>query len=215
MLGVVFSSNTSMFGKRSAIAERMWPKMWLLGIGDRVPYPWCMANFDHLELFPHPAHDPAPKSRLRVALFTQREAHAIRLNAQFTYEPGPGEALKIAPLRERAPGRFDGLWETTCFELFLQPEAAMPSYWEVNFSPRGDWNVYALDGYREGLREEPGLEEVRADGFEAGDEGVICSFSFEVPGPSGLILGPMRLSATAVIETEAGQNVLGDETRLR
>lgn len=164
-----------------------------------------MPNSDHLVLVPHPVHQPPPKSRLSASLFTQRESHSIRLNARFVYEAAPGEQLKVPPLRGTEPARLGELWKNTCFELFLQPEAAFPSYWEVNFSPRGDWNIYALDEYREGLREEPGLEEIRAESFDADEAGVVCSFSFEVPGPSGLVLGPIRLSATAVIETSDGR----------
>lgn len=42
------------------------------------------------------------------------------------------------------------LWKTTCFEWFLKP-AAGDGYWEANFSPQGDWNLYYLNGYRKSL----------------------------------------------------------------
>ena len=51
------------------------------------------------------------------------------------------------------PIRKDKLWEDTCFEFFL----GIPSdrnYWEFNLSPSGDWNIFHLDDYRQGLREE-------------------------------------------------------------
>ncbi len=179
--------------------------MRLLVPEELVPYAGAMPNSNRLVLVPHPVHQPAPRSRLTAVLFTQRDSHALRLNARFAYEAAPGEALKVTPLRGPEPTRQDGLWKATCFELFLQPEAAAPSYWEVNFSPLGDWNVYALDGYREGLHEEPALEDVRAESFEVDDDSLVCSFSFEVPGPAGLIMGPMRLSATAVVETLDGR----------
>jgi hypothetical protein len=45
------------------------------------------------------------------------------------------------------------LWETTCFEFFIGiPGDA--NYWEFNLSPSGNWNVFALDDYRQGLRNE-------------------------------------------------------------
>jgi hypothetical protein len=52
------------------------------------------------------------------------------------------------------PARRDGLWEETCFELFLGIEKS-DRYWEFNFSPAGHWNVYSFEDYRQGMREEP------------------------------------------------------------
>lgn len=56
-----------------------------------------------------------------------------------------------------APVRRWLLWESTCFEMFL----AVPgqaSYWEVNLSPAGHWNVFRLDSYRQGIAEEPAFQ---------------------------------------------------------
>ena len=50
------------------------------------------------------------------------------------------------------PVRTDGLWKTTCFELFLRSEGA-DGYFEFNFSPSGAWAAYAFDGYRAGMRD--------------------------------------------------------------
>ena len=53
--------------------------------------------------------------------------------------------------------RRDRLWEQTCFEFFLaygsNPTTHTP-YWEFNLSPSGDWNVFSLEGYRQGSKEE-------------------------------------------------------------
>ena len=48
------------------------------------------------------------------------------------------------------PQRADGLWNTTCFELFLC-EPASSNYFEVNFSPSSQWAAYRFDGYRAGM----------------------------------------------------------------
>lgn len=53
--------------------------------------------------------------------------------------------------------RCDALWQSTCFEAFL----AVPGeehYWEINLSPCGHWNVYALSGYRRNLTAEPSIK---------------------------------------------------------
>jgi hypothetical protein len=52
------------------------------------------------------------------------------------------------------PERRDLLWQTTCLELFLARRGAN-GYWEFNLSPAGHWNVYRLEGYRQGLTPEP------------------------------------------------------------
>jgi hypothetical protein len=52
--------------------------------------------------------------------------------------------------------RQDRLWEDTCFEFFIAPKNS-PLYWEFNLAPSGDWNVYYLDDYRQGLRAEPSV----------------------------------------------------------
>jgi hypothetical protein len=43
--------------------------------------------------------------------------------------------------------RRDGLWKSTCFELFLKvPNKS--TYYEFNFSPEGFWNLYHFSDYR-------------------------------------------------------------------
>lgn len=61
--------------------------------------------------------------------------------------------IAIARLKKN-PGRRQGLWEDTCFELFLGLKGS-PQYWEFNLSPSGHWNVYQFTDYRQGMQEEP------------------------------------------------------------
>lgn len=68
-----------------------------------------------------------------------------------------GHPAKLAiPAPADSPVRRNGLWEKTCFELFLAPRNS-PLYWELNLSPAGHWNVYSFSGYRQGMREETGF----------------------------------------------------------
>lgn len=50
-----------------------------------------------------------------------------------------------------SPKRTDGLWQTTCFELFVQ--GAGSSYREYNFSPSSAWAAYGFESYRAGMRD--------------------------------------------------------------
>ncbi len=54
----------------------------------------------------------------------------------------------LVPCRTE-PERTDGLWQTTCFELFVQ--GSEEGYREFNFSPSGAWAAYRFTGYREGM----------------------------------------------------------------
>ena len=59
----------------------------------------------------------------------------------------PGEIDLPAPA---PPVHTDGLWRTTCFELFFaQPGGA---YVELNLSPSGAFAAYHFDHYRTGMR---------------------------------------------------------------
>ncbi len=65
-----------------------------------------------------------------------------------------GAQALLLPARSPRPQRRDGLWEHTCLEAFLGPPGDH-TYWELNLSPSGDWNVYRLEAYRRGLQSEP------------------------------------------------------------
>ena len=45
--------------------------------------------------------------------------------------------------------RRDGLWQHTCFEVFLRPDGS-DAYHEFNFAPSGDWAAYDFTAHREG-----------------------------------------------------------------
>ena len=68
--------------------------------------------------------------------------------AKFSLE-GDTTALRIPRLQaEIAHGqRKDGLWRTTCFEIFWQTEGHI-GYHEFNLSPSTDWAAYSFGGYR-------------------------------------------------------------------
>lgn len=54
--------------------------------------------------------------------------------------PGPDEG-----------SRADGLWQTTCCELFLRRHDDATDYLEFNFSPSSQWAAYHFFAYRENM----------------------------------------------------------------
>ena len=81
--------------------------------------------------------------------------HQTCLNITYNLT-GPLEDLIIAPQAAK-PARLWVLWERTCFEFFLARQNTA-SYWEVNLSPAGHWNVFRLSDYRQGIQEEPAFQ---------------------------------------------------------
>jgi hypothetical protein len=63
---------------------------------------------------------------------------------------GDIQQLRI-PSAAASPARTDGLWRTTCFELFARASGGA-SYSEFNFAPSGHWAAYAFESYRQGMR---------------------------------------------------------------
>lgn len=95
--------------------------------------------------------------------------------------------------------RRDGLWQTTCFELFLRPDGD-EAYCEFNLSPSEAWNAYDFEGYRMGMRERvaeraPILTMRPGTSFAIFDAAIPRSL---LPAP------PQTMALTAVIEETGG-----------
>lgn len=95
------------------------------------------------------------------------------------------------------PGREDGLWQTTCFELFAAPEGG-DSYHEFNFSPSGRWAAYDFARYRDGMAGRtlaaPPVSQERRHAH-------ILTFDTQLRANS-LPLRPLKIGLSAVIEEE-------------
>ncbi|MEJ2410247.1 MAG: DOMON-like domain-containing protein [Novosphingobium sp.] len=96
-------------------------------------------------------------------------------------------------------GRADGLWQTTCFELFLQAPDSL-AYVEINLSPSERWNVYDFTSVREGMSERP-MPREPACTMRLGSD--IAIFDAAIPA-AGLPAPPWHCGFTAVIEEEGG-----------
>lgn len=69
-----------------------------------------------------------------------------------------GDVSMIAVPTVAEPGRFDNLWQTTCFEIFWSHDGT--SYREFNLSPSTRWACYDFDAFREGMRDAPAEVEI-------------------------------------------------------
>lgn len=76
-------------------------------------------------------------------------ATAVGLDAEFHLD---GAVDRIRLPEPSLSARADGLWKSTCLEVFWQPLGG-PGYTEFNLSPCGRWAGYHFDRWREGVRE--------------------------------------------------------------
>lgn len=108
-----------------------------------------------------------------------------------------GEMQRIIIPQVEAPGRFDNLWQTTCFEIFWQTGPS--SYREFNLSPSTRWACYDFDGFRQGMRDAPAQVEISIVST-ASELKLVAEISSELPLPS-------RVALNGIIKDAAdGQN---------
>lgn len=157
-------------------------------------------------LTPHP-HAPAPQLGAPLSLDVRLEADSTHWRLLYLLRAAP-ERLRL-PARHPAPGAADGLWQHTCFELFVG-QAGHAGYLEFNFSPSGQWAWYAFAAQRQ-RRAEP-LSASRLAGLRQQLRLQPDGLVLDVQLPRlALALWPdspmteWRLGLCAVLEDQAGQ----------
>jgi hypothetical protein len=149
-------------------------------------------------LVPHPDHDPGPVRRVQAAVTRTSDA----LGLTYALE-GDLEAIRVpAPV---APSIVQGLWEHTCFELFVSVDE-QPGYHELNFAPSGAWAAFGFRGYRDGAPlTDAALAPHIAARREGGDRLLLDArvpLAALAPDYTGARL---RLALTAVVEDAGGR----------
>ena len=157
----------------------------------KQPFEYTITLTCHPETLSQAVHD------IGVRVSWARHEHESTL--VFTYTlTGDCDRLRIPP--SRPPAQVDGLWRHTCFEAFIavQSESA---YWELNFSPSGEWARYHFSSYRNAAltkEEEPApiiTTSRRKNRLEVAAS--ICL-------PHLFTIQPLRLALSAVIEEQSG-----------
>jgi hypothetical protein len=145
-----------------------------------------------LPLQPHPAHRPEAVSAVRARILGTDDSW-LRLR----WRVDGAQRLVVPAFAGK--GRANGLWRTTCFELFLMPEGG-PAYCEFNLSPSERWAAYDFPRYREEMSERP-LEREPQWTMRLGSSFTI--FDAAIPR-SALPEGECRVNVAAVIEEQGG-----------
>lgn len=105
------------------------------------------------------------------------------------------------PAPSPSPARRLQLWQHTCFELLWGP-LHRPSYWELNASPTGDWNVFAFTDYRHGMAEEFRIAAIQISA-QRRPHGLSLACTVPIAGLEHP--GPYRLAPAAIIRLADGQ----------
>ena len=148
-----------------------------------------METFD---LIRHPAHPACSATRIQARV-TGLDSNWLTLR----WKVEGAEQIVLPPFAGRA--RTDGLWQTTCFELFARVPGAA-GYCEFNFSPSERWAAYDFAGYREGMAERP---VPRAPVCTPRRGGKVLIFDAAIP-VGALPPLPWDYGLTAVIEEAGG-----------
>tara|TARA_B100000749_G_scaffold280898_1_gene280878 strand:- start:76977 stop:77432 length:456 start_codon:yes stop_codon:yes gene_type:complete len=119
---------------------------------------------------------------------------------EFTFNITTGSQV-VLPRPVSGPSRSDGLWQGTCFELFLGMEDE--SYIEVNVSPNGQYNHYYFLSYRERAPEKSDpVRKIHSRFFDFGDH-MRCFGAIEFD-PQFKFNHLHSIHPTAVIEFKEG-----------
>ena len=95
--------------------------------------------------------------------------------------------------------RLDGLWKTTCCEMFLAPVGS-DTYFEFNYSPSTQWAAYRFDAYRAGGRDLPLSIDPSVDRGDD-DPGYLVEVDQDL---SDMAVGAFQMGLSAVIEERDG-----------
>jgi hypothetical protein len=127
-----------------------------------------------------------------------RQAERLTVIYQLT---DPNEDILLPERSDKSVRRIE-LWEETCFEFFLA-EAHSSQYWEFNLSPKGDWNIFRFEAYRQGMMEE---KTVVLLPFEVRKERTRFSLFLEFDGKMLFNLQTSwELAVCAVLKTREGK----------
>ncbi len=141
-----------------------------------------------------------PVSGLALTGAVQLEGPVLR--ARYRLAGDRSAVLVPPPLAE--PTRQEGLWRTTCFELFVA-RSGQPGYLEVNLSPSGDWQAYWFTGYREGMAP-LSVARFTSRRRELGEEALEMDFELALgpPAPWSPPCPPYEVAVSAVLEHDGG-----------
>jgi hypothetical protein len=150
------------------------------------------------------AHPSTPCAAVRV-LDVRIQIREVDLLVLDYALQGDLSRLRLPP--RRTAQRVDELWQHTCFEAFLKTDDS-PGYYELNFSPSGEWSAYRFSAYRNGMAPADGVG-VPTTCVLASDTALRLEASIPVAAIRELASPQsdrrLRIALAAVIESQDGK----------
>ena len=125
------------------------------------------------------------------------ERRGVCLNIIYTLG-GDVDAILLPAIAQ--PERTDGLWKTTCFEVFAAP-VNHSAYIEYNFAPSSRWAAYRFSSYREDMEN---MVLSNAPRIERNDNSGHIIVAVSIALPLEWADSSLMLNLTAVIEEKDG-----------
>ena len=134
----------------------------------------------------------------------------LSINGAIEYQQGlleigyvlQGDLTRILfPPTVASPERKFALWEATCLEFFVAV-VGRADYWEFNLAPNGNWQVFHLNNYREGLKDEAAINYLPFV-VEQDDQGLKLDLSIDLTA----LFPPdtkLEVAINAVIQANSG-----------
>ena len=147
------------------------------------------------------AHPSTPCDAIRTLQVRVQLREPDLLEIEYILQGDPAR-LRIPP--PRTAQRTDELWKHTCFEAFLLTDES-PGYYELNFSPSGEWAAYRFSAYRTGMTPADGVgvptTRLAREPTVLQVEAVIAVSAIREARQTST---PLRIALAAVIEDNAG-----------
>jgi hypothetical protein len=108
----------------------------------------------------------------------------------------------LFPAAVDTPQRKFALWEATCLEFFIAI-VGHADYWEFNLAPNGNWQVFHLNDYREGLKDEAAINYLPFV-VDQNDQGLQLNLSIDLTS----LFPPdtdLEMAITAVIQSSTDE----------
>lgn len=119
---------------------------------------------------------------------------SLRLRYAITALP---HVIAVAPTA--ASERTDGLWQTTCCELFIR-RLGSDSYIELNFAPSTQWAAYRFNNFRAGMSDLT----INPPAIVSTDSAERLTLEVVVKLPLELHEAALQFGPTVVVETKDG-----------
>jgi hypothetical protein len=145
---------------------------------------------------------PFDRSKLTDGITITGEIDCSGATLKLSYViAGDLSQIEILPPQRQRHRKWE-LWLATCCEFFLAV-GDRADYWEFNLAPTGEWNVFHLDGYRQGLTEETKIGDLPFQVHHIEDR-LMLNLELDL---SQMVTDsePIKLGITAVIASPTGE----------